>query len=34
MGKRKIMGKKHGNRKNISKNQKRIKLNFEVLKSI
>lgn len=34
MGRRKIIGKKPGNRKNILKNQKRIKQNFQILNSI
>lgn len=32
MAKRKIIGKKHGNRRNISKNAKRIKSNNDILK--
>lgn len=31
MAKRQIIGKKHGNRKNIAKNAKRIKKNIEIL---
>lgn len=34
MAKRKIIGKKHGNRKNISKNAKRIQSNNELLKKL
>ena len=34
MAKRKIIGKKHGNRRNISKNAKRIKSNNEILKRV
>jgi hypothetical protein len=34
MAKRKIIGKKHGNRKNISKNRKRIQSNNEILKKV
>ena len=34
MAKRKIIGKKHGNKKNISKNRKRIQSNNELLKRL
>jgi hypothetical protein len=34
MAKRKIIGKKHGNRRNISKNAKRIKSNNEILRKV
>jgi len=34
MAKRKIIGKKRGNKKNISKNRKRIQSNNEILKKV